>query len=409
MPLNDWIMGSIRNKLLLITGSGTVGLLAASLYGLWLAWQESLVLSASATASFQQQIFFTLGGMSFAILFAFASFLGLVQRNIVAPAHQLARDLDRLAGGDFSQAVKRTTTDEIGDVAASAEKIRIELGGIIRHVKDSTSQVLQAASTLASTSQAIVRVSQNQSDSASTTAQAVELVTASVGRVAESADDVRRLSDSSVEETRLGNEKLVALAQEVDKAVAAMQEIAESVSLFVSNTASISHMTQQVKDIADQTNLLALNAAIEAARAGEQGRGFAVVADEVRKLAEKSSQSANEIDGVTRAIEDQSSRVLQTLDHGRKFLQSSQELTGIATAALQRTRDTATMANEGIDNISTSVREQNASSMEISRNIENIAGMARENSASVQQTAEAAHHLEQLAAGLQAAVVRFKV
>ncbi len=409
MQLTDWIKGSIRNKLLLITGSGTILLLGASLFGLWLAWQESLVLAPKAAASFQQQIFFTLGLMGVAILFAFISFLGLVQRNIVAPAYQLARDLDRLASGDFSQAVRRSTQDEIGEVAASAEKIRIDLGGIIQNVKSSTDQVLHAASTLAATSQAIVHGSQSQSDSASSTAQAVELVTASIGSVAENADDLRRLSDSSVEETRHGNEKLAALAQEVGNAVSAMQEIAHSVSIFVSNTATITHMTQQVKDIADQTNLLALNAAIEAARAGEQGRGFAVVADEVRKLAEKSAQSANEIDGVTRAIEEQSTKVSETLERGQKFLQSSQELTGIASAALQRTRDAATHTNEGVDNISISVREQNASSAEIARNIENIAEMARENSASVLQTSEAAQNLERLAAGLQAAVVRFKV
>ena len=384
-------------------------LLGASLYGLWLAWQESLALPSAAGAAFERQILFTLGLMGVAILVAFITFLGLVQRNIVAPAKQLARDLDRLASGDFSQAVRRSTQDEIGEVAASAEKIRNDLGGIIQNVKTSTDQVLRAASTLAATSQAIVKGSLSQSDSASSTARAVELVTASIGSVAENAEDVRRLSDSSVEETRLGNEKLSALTQEVEKAVSAMQEIAESVNIFVSNTTSISHMTQQVKDIADQTNLLALNAAIEAARAGEQGRGFAVVADEVRKLAEKSGQSANEIDSVTRAIEEQSSKVSQTLERGRKFLQSSQELSGVASAALQRTRDAATKTNEGVDNISVSVREQNASSADIARNIENIAEMARENSATVRQTSEAAQNLEKLAASLQAAVVRFKV
>lgn len=120
--LYNLISGSIRNKLVLITGTGTVLLLAAALFGLWLAWQESLVLPPETAQSFQQKIFLSMGLMGLAILIAFISFFSLVQKNIVAPAHQLARDLDRLAQGDFSQPVQRTTQDEIGAVAASAEK-----------------------------------------------------------------------------------------------------------------------------------------------------------------------------------------------------------------------------------------------------------------------------------------------
>jgi methyl-accepting chemotaxis protein len=405
--LINLVTGSIRNKLMLITGTGTTLLLAAALFGLWQAWQAGNSLSAQVAHELREGILISLGLMGLAILLAFVTFLGLVQKNIITPARQLVRSLDRLASGDFSQSVERSTEDEIGAIAASAEKIRNDLGAIINNVKYSTAQVMEAASTLAGSSRLIVQGSQAQSNAAATTASTVEQVTTSIGSVADNAEEVRRLSHTSVQETQLGNEKLMMLSREMERAVSEMQEIAHSVSAFVSNTSTITSMTQQVKDIADQTNLLALNAAIEAARAGEYGRGFAVVADEVRKLAEKSSQSANEIDGVTRAIEEQSSKVGQTLERGRKLLQSSQELTHTAAAALERTRNAATHANEGVDNITRSVQEQNLASSEIARNVERIASMAEENTASIMQASSAAERLEELAQRLEDSVRRF--
>jgi methyl-accepting chemotaxis protein len=406
--LNNLISGSIRNKLMLITGTGTTLLLAAALFGLWKAWQSGASLPPPVAQELREGILISLGLMGLAIMIAFVTFLGLVQKNIISPARQLVRSLDRLASGDFSQPVERSTKDEIGAVAASAEKIRNDLGSIINNVKYSTEQVMEAASTLAGSSRLIVQGSQAQSDAAATTASAVEEVTTSIGSVADNAEEVRRLSQASVQETQFGNEKLVMLSREMEKAVAEMQEIAHSVNAFVSNTSTITSMTQQVKDIADQTNLLALNAAIEAARAGEYGRGFAVVADEVRKLAEKSSQSANEIDGVTRALAEQSSKVGDTLERGRKLLQSSQDLTHIAAAALERTRDAANHANEGVDNITHSVQEQNRASSEIARNIEQIASMAEENTASIMQASAAAERLEALAQRLEESIENFR-
>ena len=187
-----------------------------------------------------------------------------------------------------------------------------------------------------------------------------------------------------------------------------MRAIADSVNQFVSSTAAITHITGQVKEIADQTNLLALNAAIEAARAGEQGRGFAVVADEVRKLAEKSAASANEIDAITRTLGQQSGVVTRSIDDAMVHIKSSHESVTMVNGVLAAASDSVTAVGQGLDDIATAAAEQRNASVSVAQEIETITAMARDNSSAARQTATAARSLESLAGELQNVVGRFR-
>ncbi|MDD4912512.1 MAG: methyl-accepting chemotaxis protein [Sideroxydans sp.] len=337
--------------------------------------------------------------------------LGLsIIRGINVSVTELRGVMATMGGnGDLTVRAKVHGKDEVGEAAVAFNGLIEGFTNIIRQVNNSTYAVSSSASSLSTASLQIAQGSQAQSEAAASTAAAVEEITVSINSVASNTEDVRKLSEVSLSQTQQGNANVTAMVGDIQSVQAAVNQIAGSVKEFVDSTRAIAGMTQQVKEIADQTNLLALNAAIEAARAGEQGRGFAVVADEVRKLAEKSAQSASEIDQVTTSLNKKSGDVEATVQQGLRLLQSTQDQVARVSAVLTEAGNAVTKSSQGVNDIATAINEQSIASGEIARNVEKIAQMAEENHAAVRSNTDEISRLESLAKDLQGAVSKFRV
>jgi methyl-accepting chemotaxis protein len=350
---------------------------------------------------------FVIGGLMVALV-AVAGFL--IGRSITAPIGRMQASMTNTAASlDFTQRIGLRTGDEIGLAVQAYEGLLERLQASLREIKNGIDSVHRASGNMATNADGISSSSQAQSESASAMAASIEEMTVSVNHIADRAGDARDRAASAGTAAAEGArviyatvEKMTAIAGTVESSAAQMKDLKAL-------SDSISSVVTVIKEVADQTNLLALNAAIEAARAGEQGRGFAVVADEVRKLAERTAKSTQEIatllGRVQSATEAASTRMQAAVGEVGAGVETAQAA-GQAIAQIQQgTEAIVGMVNE----ISDAVREQSAASTHLAQQIERIAQAAEENSAAATQTAQGAHDLDGMAQSIRTAVDAYRV
>jgi len=332
------------------------------------------------------------------------------KRTVTVPLNGITRGLRDIAEGegDLTSRLPVNGGDEIGETARAFNDFMDKLQGIIGEVKSSTAQVLETSAALAQISERLAANSQQQSQDAYSMATQVEILTYTLDGLASQAEDVQRTSSASSDESTRGAEVIDAATAEMNQIAAAVNESSQIIQDLGRQSDQITEIVNVIKEIADQTNLLALNAAIEAARAGEQGRGFAVVADEVRKLAERTGASTQEITAMIDKIQSGTHTAIQSMDAGVLRVGQGAALAQKAGEAMGHIKSGVGGVVAAVNDISASLKEQAHSNSENAHKVESIARLSEENSNAFQETARTIQYIDELARNLGNLVGRFK-
>ncbi len=331
-----------------------------------------------------------------------------VQRILGGDAHYASQVAREIAAGNLSVEVS-AQVNNTDSLLYSMKTMRDKLREMVIGIQASAEQVGRSAEQLAHTSASVAAASAQQSEATSATAAAVEEMTVGIESIAQSANSAQTFSQDASALSRKGGEVIHGAASEMEKIAGSVESSSAIIGGLEQQSSEIAKIVSVIKDIADQTNLLALNAAIEAARAGEQGRGFAVVADEVRKLAERTTQSTQLIAQTINSIQVGTKSAVDSMIDGVDQVRSGTLLAKQAGESIREIQGGAEHVVSVVSDISNALKEQSKASAEIARNIENIAQMVEENNSSSEQAATAAHQLKKLAEELSASVRSFRV
>ena len=349
-----------------------------------------------------------------AVATALALVLGLlaawaITRQIIVPLRQTLRAAERVASGDLTQSLQVQRRDELGQLQASMHRMTQGLRELIGGIGDGVTQIASAAEELSAVTEQTSAGVNNQKVETDQVATAMNQMTATVHEVARNAEQASEAALMADQQAREGDRVVGEAVAQIERLASEVVNSSEAMNLLKTESDKIGSVLDVIKSVAQQTNLLALNAAIEAARAGEAGRGFAVVADEVRSLAQRTQQSTEEIEELIAGLQSGTQRVASVMDNSRQLTDSSVELTRRAGSSLETITRTVSSIQAMNQQIATAAEEQTAVAEEINRSVMNVRDISDQTSAASEETASSSVELARLGTHLQGLVGRFRL
>ncbi|WP_414860624.1 methyl-accepting chemotaxis protein [Pseudomonas cerasi] len=333
----------------------------------------------------------------------------VITRQITTPLQETLEVVERVASGDLSRNLKVDRKDELGKLQATIQRMTVSLRELVGGIRDGVTQIASAAEELSAVTEQTSAGVNSQKVETDQVATAMHEMTATVQEVARNAEEASEAAVAADRQARDGERVVNEAIAQIERLASAVGNSSEAMGALKQESDKIGSVLDVIKSVAEQTNLLALNAAIEAARAGEAGRGFAVVADEVRSLAQRTQKSTEEIEALIAGLQSGTQQATTVMDSSRELSTSSVELTRRAGGSLESITKTVSAIQAMNQQIAAAAEEQSATAEEINRSIINVRDVSEQTSAASEETAASSVELARLGNHLQVLVSRFTV
>ncbi|SDZ40256.1 methyl-accepting chemotaxis protein [Pseudomonas sp. NFIX28] len=333
----------------------------------------------------------------------------IITRQITRPLRETMTVVERIASGDLTQDVRVTRRDELGVLQQGIGRMGVTLRELIGGIRDGVTQIASAAEELSAVTEETSAGVNSQKVETDQVATAMHEMTATVQEVARNAEEASQAAAAADGEAREGDKVVAEAIAQIERLASEVVRSTDAMSVLQQESQKIGSVMDVIKAVAEQTNLLALNAAIEAARAGEAGRGFAVVADEVRALAQRTQKSTEEIEGLVAGLQNGTQQVANVMNNSRNLTDSSVDLTRKAGASLENITRTVSNIQSMNQQIAAAAEQQSAVAEEISRSIINVRDVSEQTAAASDETAASSVELARLGNQLQMMVSHFRV